>query len=113
MTKYNAKPVEIDGHRFASTKEAKRYTELKLLQKAGVISHLEIQPVFKLIINGSSLSYDSGRKAKYIADFAYFDAEKGKRVVEDVKSPATKTPLYKLKKALVQAIYPAVQIVEI
>jgi hypothetical protein len=48
-----------------------------------------------------------------VADFAYFDPSRERRIVEDVKSPATKTPLYKLKRALVEAIYPAVKIVEI
>lgn len=113
MTKYKAQPVTIDGIRFASKKEAKRYCELRLLLKAGEISHLEIQPRFKLLVNGSPLKYESGRPAFYIADFAYFDPSRERRIVEDVKSEATKTPLYKLKKALVEAIYPAVKIVEI
>jgi hypothetical protein len=113
MNKFRNQPVEIDGHRFASKKEAKRYCELKLLQKAGEISNLEIQPRFKLLINGSALKYESGRQATYVADFAYFDPSRERRIVEDVKSPATKTPLYKLKRALVEAIYPAVKIVEI
>lgn len=113
MTKYKAQPVTIDGIRFASKKEANRYCELRLLLKAGEISHLEIQPRFKLLVNGSPLKYESGRPAFYIADFAYFDPSRERRIVEDVKSEATKTPLYKLKKALVEAIYPAVKIVEI
>lgn len=113
MTKYKAVPTTIDGIRFASQKEAKRYCELRLLQKAGEISHLEIQPKFKLHVNGSPLKYESGRPAVYIADFAYFDPSRERRIVEDVKSPATKTPVYKLKRALVEAIYPAVKIVEI
>ncbi|MBD9455934.1 DUF1064 domain-containing protein [Rhizobium sp. RHZ02] len=113
MTKYKAQPVTIDGIRFASKKEANRYCELRLLLKAGEISHLEIQPRFKLLVNGSPLKYESGRSAVYIADFAYFDPSRERRIVEDVKSPATKTPLYKLKKALIEAIYPAVKIVEI
>lgn len=113
MRKFRNQPVEIDGHRFDSKKEANRYCELKLLQKAGEISHLELQPKFKLLVNGSALKYESGRQAVYIADFAYFNPSIGKRIIEDVKSPATKTPVYKLKKALVEAIFPAVKIVEI
>ena len=113
MTKYKAIPTEIDGIRFASKKEATRYSQLKLLQRAGEISHLEVQPRFKIIINGSTLKYDSGREAYYVADFAYFDASRERRIVEDVKSPATRTPVYKIKKALVEHIYPAVKIVEI
>lgn len=113
MTKYKAQPVTIDGIRFASKKEAKRYCELRLLLKAGEISNLEIHPRFKLLINGAALRYDGGRPAFYVADFAYFDPSRERRIVEDVKSPATRTPLYKLKRALVEAIYPAVKIVEI
>jgi hypothetical protein len=113
MNKYRNQPVEIDGFRFSSKKEANRYCELKLLQRAGEISHLEIQPRFKLLVNGSALKYESGRQAVYIADFAYFDPSRERRIVEDVKSPATRTPLYKLKKCLVEAIYPAVKIIEI
>lgn len=113
MTKYKAQPVTIDGIRFASKKEANRYCELRLLLKAGEISHLEIQPRFKLLINGAALRYESGRPAFYVADFAYFDPSRERRIVEDVKSEATKTPIYKLKKALVEALYPAVKIVEI
>jgi hypothetical protein len=111
--KFRNQPVEIDGKRFHSKKEGKRYLELKLLQQAGEISHLETQPRFKLVVNGAPLKYESGRTAFYVGDFAYFCAAREKRIVEDVKSPATKTPLYKLKKALVEHIYPAVKIVEV
>jgi hypothetical protein len=112
-SKFRNEPVVIDGIRFDSKKEGNRWLELKRLEAAGEISHLDRQPKFKLLINGSPLKYESGRQAVYIADFAYFDPAIGKRVVEDVKSPATKTPVYKLKKALVEKIYPAVKIVEI
>ncbi|MBX5131627.1 DUF1064 domain-containing protein [Rhizobium lentis] len=111
--KYGNVKVTIDGHTFDSRKEGDRYLVLKAKEKAGEISHLDVQPKFKLLINGSALKYESGRQAVYIADFAYFDPSIGKRIVEDVKSPATKTPLYKLKKALVEKIYPAVKIIEI
>lgn len=114
--KFKNVPTIIDGLRFDSKKEAHRYCELKLLQKAGHISHLEIQPVFKFEVNGRPVlirsgGYPNGRQAKYRADFSYFDGEK--RIVEDVKSSATKTEAYALRKALVEAIYPAVRIVEI
>ena len=53
----------------------------------------------------------NGRQAKYIADFTYWDYAKDKRVIEDSKGFRTKE--YKLKKAVVEAIYPSVQIVEV
>lgn len=114
--KYGNKRVMVDGINFASGKEAKRYQALKLLQERGEISHLEIQPAFKFEVNGRPVlirsgGFPNGRQAKYTADFSYFDGKN--RVVEDVKSTATRTEAYALRKALVEAIWPAVRIVEI
>lgn len=114
--KFRNRPVAIDGIRFASKKEGDRYCVLRDLQKAGKISHLETQPVFKFEVNGRPVlirsdGYPNGRQAKYTADFSYFDGKN--RVVEDVKSKATRTEAYALRKALVEAIWPAVRIVEI
>jgi len=110
-SKYRNKKVVVDGHRFDSKKEASRYLVLKARQEAGEISHLELQPRFNLRILDRPVTYTSGRRAYYVADFAYFDGSK--RVIEDVKSPATKTQVYKLKKAVVEAMLPAVKIVEV
>ena len=84
MNKYNAKKITIDGKTFDSKKEASRYSELKLLEKAGQISDLDTQVTFCLIPkqvdeNGKVLE----RACTYKADFVY--TENGKRVVEDVK----------------------------
>lgn len=91
-SKYNAKPVVIDGIRFASTKEGNRYRELKLLEKAGAITQLKLQPIFTLYTPTARTDEAVG---KYIADFAY--REKSLYIVEDVKSPATRTALYRWK----------------
>ena len=48
MNKYYNQKITIDGHEFPSKKEGNRYLELKLLQKAGEISNLELQPRFLL-----------------------------------------------------------------
>ncbi|MCP3680306.1 MAG: DUF1064 domain-containing protein [Gammaproteobacteria bacterium] len=99
QSKYRNKPVEIDGIVFDSLKEGKRYKELKLLEKAGYIFHLELQPEFVLSIHGEQI-------CKYRADFAYNDSEdeySKKYIVEDVKG--MKTQVYKLKKKLMKAIY--------
>ena len=81
--KYGNRKTEIDGLEFDSKKEAQRYWELKLLQRAGVISGLELQKEFELIptqrIDGKVVE----RACKYKADFAY--KKDGKLVVEDVK----------------------------
>jgi len=102
-SKYNAEPVTIDGIRFDSKAEGKRYTELKLLERAGEISGLELQPKFIITVNGFKI-------CEYNADFRY--VRDGKIVVEDVKSEPTKTPVYRLKKKLVYALH-GVEITEI
>lgn len=98
MSKYRAIPTEVDGVRFASKAEARRYGQLKLLQASGEIRDLALQPRYPLAVKGQKV-------ATYIADFAYTDRLTGKFIVEDVKSAPTATPLYKLKKKLVKAIY--------
>ena len=45
--KYSARPTEVDGIRFDSKAEARRYTELRTLEKAGEISHLELQAALR------------------------------------------------------------------
>ena len=93
--KYKAIRTEVDGIMFASKKEARRYQDLKLLHKAGIISQLKLQPVYPFILNEKVIF-------KYIADFEYIE---GKNVVvEDVKG--MKTPMYRLKKKLIEAMYP-------
>lgn len=109
MNKFRNVPTVVDGIRFASKAEARRYGELKLLERLGEISHLELQPAFKLAVDGRPVQFRGGRQAKYIADFAYWDGEK--RVVEDVKGMLTRE--YLLKKAMVEAMFPAVKIVEV
>lgn len=106
--KYRAKPTVVDGIRFASKKEASRYSQLKILEKAGAISDLKLQPKYLLgpdyapVLLRSS-RYPNGRRASYIADFSYYDLENFKFVVEDVKG--MDTPLSKLKRGIVEAQY--------
>ncbi len=94
--KYGAKACEIDGHRFPSQKEGRRYQELQLLARAGAIANLELQPRFPLVVNGAKI-------CEYRADFQYFDHAKCATVIEDCKG--FKTPDYRIKKKLVKAIY--------
>ncbi len=91
MNKYHNKKVEVDGYKFDSRKEARRYRELKLLEHAGVISNHQLQVPFVLFKHS-----EYGRVVKYIADFTYI--EDGKQIVEDVKG--FRTDVYKLKKRL-------------
>ncbi len=96
-SKYGAKKTVVDGITFDSKKEAARYGELKLLEKAGVIWKLELQPRF-LLLPGFRYEGKAIRKIEYIADFRYVDKETGQEVVEDVKG--AKTEIYKIKKKL-------------
>jgi hypothetical protein len=94
--KYGARACVIDNISFPSRKEGNRYTELKLLQRAGKISDLEWQIPYDIEVNGIHV-------CQYIADFRYWDVEKKRQVVEDAKG--FKTDVYRLKRKLVRACY--------
>lgn len=106
--KYNNKKVEVDGIIFDSKREAERYQELSLLEKAGVIRDLQRQVKYILIpaqrepdIIGKRGGIKSGRviekECSYVADFVYFDKEKQENVVEDTKGFRTKDYTIKCK----------------
>lgn len=95
--KYRNQKTEVGGILFDSKKEAARWVELLDLQRAGRISCLTRQVRFRLKVNGMLV-------CSYVADFVYI--ERGRRVVEDVKSPLTrKLPVYVLKKKLMLAVW--------
>jgi len=96
--KYNAKKTVIDGITFDSKKEAKRYSELELLKKAGEVSWFLRQ-----------VPFDCGGRVKYRLDFMVFWTS-GEVTFEDVKG--FKTATYKMKKKLVESRYP-IQITEL
>ena len=68
------------------------------MQKAGIISDLRRQVPFELIPSQRRDGKVIERACIYKADFAY--KQDGEEVVEDVKSPATKTPQYIIKRKL-------------
>ncbi len=94
-SKYKAVRTTLDGITFASKREAERYATLKLLEKAGDITKLELQPKYLLVVNGQLI-------CTYVADFRYRN-HKGKLVVEDAKGFPTRD--YQLKKKLMRAIH--------
>lgn len=108
MSKYKSKKTVVNGIVFDSRTEAKRYSELLLLERAGVIKNLELQKSFELIpsqkINGKVVE----RPCKYIADFVY--EENGKTVVEDTKG--MRTDKYIIKRKLMLYKY-GIQIKEV
>ena len=98
--KYGNEKVELDGHKFDSKAEARRYAELKLMEKAGEIKDLELQKPY--VIQPSFFDRSGKRQTaiKYVADFVYVDKD-GNTIIEDVKSPATrKDRVYRLKKKM-------------
>lgn len=88
----------VKTRRFDSKAEASRYHELRLQLRLKEITKLRCQPEFPLTVNGV-------RVGRYYADFQYVNSD-GEAVVEDVKGgKATDTPISKLKRKLVHAIY--------
>jgi len=107
----NVKKPELDGITFDSGREMQRYLELKLLERAGVILNLVLQPRFPITIAGVEIRLKSkrfhkeGRHLTYVADFRYIDAESGKVIIEDVKMQSGHlTEGYRIKRALVAAM---------
>jgi len=100
-SKYGAVKAVIDDITFDSKKEARRYSELLLLVKAGEIEHLELQVQIELRGESGPLLTPTGRPMTYVADFVYRDAHTGHCVIEDTKG--FKTPVYLLKKAILAA----------
>lgn len=100
----------INEIHFDSKKEANRYNELMLMLQADEIEDLKLQPDFTL---QEAYTTPDGKRIKairYKADFSY--KKNGKLVVEDVKSKATKTPIYSMKRKMMAEKY-GIDIVEI
>lgn len=116
---YNVKTKTSDGLVFDSHKEARRWEELKLLERSGEITDLKRQVAYELIPHqyetyeryskrGERLADGSRlieRKVEYVADFVYHDANTGELIVEDTKSPATRTKDYILKRKLLLLVH--------
>lgn len=94
--KFKAKPVEIDGIRFASKLEGRYYANLKLLERAGEVCSVALQPPYVITVNGKLC-------ATYRADFCFYDLKERRERVIDCKG--VDTPVSKLKRKLVEAQY--------
>ena len=100
-TKYRSQKITVDGITFDSVKEANRYQELRMLERAGEIRDLQRQVPFVVIPtqrdeNGKLIE----KEVRYVADFTYIEKGKLTRTVEDVKSEATRTREYIIKRKL-------------
>ena len=105
-SKYGAKRTEIDGIKFDSMAESRRYLELKMLEAAGEITGLSVHPRFVV--------WECGKdKITYVGDFQYHEA--GELVVEDVKGgrngKVLTTPVFRLKAKMFKATHPNIRFV--
>ena len=99
--KYGNRKTNVGGIVFDSAKEAARFRELKMLERSGLLSDMKIQQRFEIVPKAGG----NKRARFYIADFTYLEG--GKKIIEDVKSPITRSnAVYTLKKALVLWQYP-------
>lgn len=102
QNKYHNKKVRVDGITFDSVREARRWQELKLMERAGEIRGLKRQVDFELIPSQRYTDWRTGkmkteRAIKYVADFVYRDRD-GLMVVEDTKG--FRTPEYVMKRKM-------------
>ena len=108
--KYHNKKTVADGIKFDSRLEAERYAQLKMMERAGAIRDLELQPEYELI---PSFKKDgkTWRRTVYKADFRYILAEGDRIIIEDVKgSIAVITDVFRLKQKLFEYRYPELTI---
>jgi len=91
-SKYHNKRVTVDGITFDSVKEASRYQELRMLERAGEITGLVRQQKIELIPKTKLY-----RACYYVCDFIYYDKRENKTIYEDVKGVRTKEYLLKRK----------------
>lgn len=102
-SKFGAQKTTVDGIEFDSKAEARRWQQLRLLERSGHIKNLERQVRYDLEVNGERIGF-------YKADFRYWDNAKSEQVVEDVKG--VRTPVFAIKAKLMKALH-RVEIVEI
>ena len=108
--KYHNKKTVADGIKFDSKLEAERYAQLKMMERAGAIRDLELQPEYELI---PSFKKDgkTWRRTVYKADFRYILAEGDRIIIEDVKgSTAVITDVFRIKQKLFEYRYPELTI---
>jgi len=100
VSKYRNVKTEVDGIKFASKREAVRYSQLKLLEKAGEIARLKLQPRYPLTVGGLHV-------CTYVADFEYAVSAGGGYTTETVTEDAkgVKTAAFVIKAKLFHALY--------
>lgn len=103
MNKYSAIKTTVDGITFDSLKEARRYGELKLLEKAGEIRNLKLQVPIMLEGRDGPLMTRTGKRMRLTVDFVYEDKRLNwAKVFEDPKGKPTRD--YEVRRAVAQAM---------
>lgn len=95
-SKYGAKRTLLDGIAFDSKAEAAYYSALKLRERAGEVTDVEMQRPYCLTVNGQLVT-------TYRADFVFWDIKLHRRRVIDVKG--VKTPAFIIKQKLMRACH--------
>ena len=103
MNKYNARKTVVDGIKFDSKMESQMYQQLKVLEKAGVIKNLKLQPEITLQPAFEDYTGKKTRAIKYRADFSFYDNDLDRFRVVDCKG--YKTAVYKLKKKMFDYVH--------
>ena len=104
--KYHNKKTVADGIKFDSKLEAERYAQLKILERAGVIRDLELQPEYELIPSFRK-NGKTWRRTLYKADFRYILAEDDSYMIEDGRgATAVITGVFRLKQKVFEYKYP-------
>lgn len=106
-SKYRNIKTEVDGFTFDSRAEARRWHDLRMMERAGEIRGLVLQPKYPLIVNGVPIKNSRGRVRMMIADFAYITKE-NILVVEDVKGKDTE--ISRLKRDIFHTGYPDIKV---
>lgn len=94
-SKYRNAPIEIDGIRFASKKEAQYFVNLKLMERTGDVYGVELQKRYALI------GPDGALITTYVADFVYWDQREKRHRIVDVKG--VETDVFKLKRKMMRS----------
>lgn len=111
FNKYGAKKAHCSaGHEHDSGREAKRCNELRLLERAGEISHFQTQEQFWFEINGAQVKHDNGRRVGVKLDFLYRDTT-GNLIAEDSKGFVVRD--WPPRKAIFKALFPHIELREV
>jgi len=99
--KFSAKRTVLAGIPFDSKREAKRWAELCLLERAGEIADLCRQVPLELEGRDGPLLTRTGRRMRLTVDFSYTDLRTGLTVYEDAKGVPTRD--YEVRRAVAAA----------